>query len=183
LHPRTIELLNYLDATRSALSEAIDSVPAARRCERPTPERWSVAEVLEHLNLVESRVSKSLARWIDEARSTGIGPESEDDTVLDSISRDGIADRSRRVTAPDPVQPSAGLDAEGAWAALQASRAGLRSAFVSGDGLALSQVERPHPFLGSINIYQWLVFVGSHEARHTAQIREIATEFAGEASG
>jgi len=183
LHPRTNELLNYLDSTRSALNEAIESVPPARRSERPAPERWSVAEVLEHLNLVESRLSRSMANWIDEARNTGLGPETEENTVLDSLNREGIADRSRRVTAPGPVQPSATLDAEGAWAALQASRAQLRAAFVSGDGLALNQIERPHPFFGPINLYQWMVFVGSHEARHTAQIREIAVELASQGTG
>jgi hypothetical protein len=27
---------------------------------------------------------------------------------------------------------------------------------------------------GLLNLYQWMVFVGGHEARHTAQIREVA---------
>jgi hypothetical protein len=31
--------------------------------------------------------------------------------------------------------------------------------------------------LGEINLYQWILFVGSHEVRHTAQVREIADDF------
>jgi hypothetical protein len=28
----------------------------------------------------------------------------------------------------------------------------------------------PHPAWGPLNLYQWLAFVGAHEARHLAQI-------------
>ena len=50
---------------------------------------------------------------------------------------------------------------------------GARAALLSGDGLALEQVVQPHPALGPINLYRWLLFEGSHEARHTLQVREI----------
>jgi hypothetical protein len=41
------------------------------------------------------------------------------------------------------------------------------------DGLALGGVLATHPRLGSLNVYQWVLFVGGHETRHAAQIREI----------
>ena len=50
----------------------------------------------------------------------------------------------------------------------------LRGAVDRADGLAIGEVTAPHPFLGSLNLYQWLIFLGAHEARHAAQIREIA---------
>jgi len=37
-------------------------------------------------------------------------------------------------------------------------------------------VIQSHPVLGPINMYQWVLFNGSHEARHTLQIREIAAQ-------
>jgi hypothetical protein len=37
---------------------------------------------------------------------------------------------------------------------------------------------RKHPVLGPIDLYQWILFVAVHEARHTAQIREIAAALA-----
>jgi hypothetical protein len=36
----------------------------------------------------------------------------------------------------------------------------------------------PHPALGDQNLYQWIAFVGAHESRHAAQIREIAAALA-----
>jgi hypothetical protein len=34
--------------------------------------------------------------------------------------------------------------------------------------------------LGPINLYQWMLFVGSHEMRHTAQVIEIAEQLSAE---
>jgi hypothetical protein len=57
---------------------------------------------------------------------------------------------------------------------LQQSREKLRAALIGGEGLALSEVKHEHRALGVIDLYQWAIFVGAHEARHTAQVREIA---------
>jgi len=179
MHPRIEEVLNYLDTTRTDLSKAVEDVSAARRAERPAPDRWSVAEVLEHLSIIEGRVVQMLTGRIAAAKAAGLGPELETSPVLDSINRERVTDRSRRITAPELIQPHSGADAASVWSGLEQSRASLREAVLGGDGLALSEVTHEHPVLGQINLYQWLVFVGSHEARHTAQIREIATEFGG----
>jgi hypothetical protein len=182
MHPRIQEVLEYLDTTRSELSEAVDAISVEHRSERAAPERWSVAEVLEHLNIIEGRVVKMLSGRIAAARAAGLGPEVETGAVLDTIDRTRIIDRNRPVIAPEAVQPQSGGDAALTWSALAQSRAGLRAAVLTGDGLALSEITHQHPVLGLINLYQWIVFVGAHEARHTAQVREIASKFSGHAS-
>ncbi len=40
-------------------------------------------------------------------------------------------------------------------------------------GRDLSAYRRPHPFLGSLNLYDWLLMIAHHEVRHTKQILEI----------
>ena len=179
MHPRIKEVLEYLDTTRSELGRAVEDVSAARREERPAPDCWSVAEVLEHLAIIERRVVQMITGRIAAAKAAGLGPELETSSVLDSINRARVTDRSQRVTAPDMIQPRSGVDAASVWSALQQSRASLREAVLAGEGLALSEITHEHPVLGLINLYQWLIFLGSHEARHTAQIREIANEFGG----
>jgi uncharacterized damage-inducible protein DinB len=182
MQPRIQEVLGYLDSTRSELSNAVDAVSPERRSERPAPECWSVAEVLDHLNIIETRIIQLLNGQITAARTGDVGPETETSSVIDSIDRTRIRDRSQRVTAPEMVRPQSGRDATSAWEALQQSRAGLRAAVLAGDGLALGEIKYQHPALGLINMYQWIIFVGSHEARHTDQIREIASDFAGHSS-
>ena len=176
MHPRVQEVLEYLDTTRSDLSNAIEGVTPERRDERPAEDRWSVAEVLEHLNIIEGKVVQLVTGRIAAAKAEGLGPEPETSPVLDSIDRSRIVDRTERRTAPDIVTPRSEIDATAAWSALQKSRADLREAVRAGDGLALSEIKQHHPVLGLINLYQWIVFVGCHEARHTAQVREIAQE-------
>lgn len=178
MHPRIQEVLDYLDTTRSDVSKAVESVAPNRRNERLPGDRWSVAEVLDHLGILEARVAQLVSGRLAAARAAGLGPELETSSVLDTIDRERILDRSHRATAPDFVRPQADRDANAAWAALQQSRTELRAAVVANDGFALSEVKYEHPVLGLIDLYQWLIFVGAHEARHTDQIREIATEFA-----
>jgi uncharacterized damage-inducible protein DinB len=176
MHPRLEEVLNYLDSERAALANAVEQVPADLRDQQPGPDRWSVAQVLQHLLIIEKRIAMGMTKWVGHARATGLGPESETSSVLNSLDLALIADRSKRRNAPDEVRPSGDLDAASGWTALEKTRASLRAAAVAGDGLALSEVIQPHPVLGPINLYQWLLFVGAHEARHTGQVREIAAE-------
>jgi len=177
MHPRTEEVLNYLDVKRQELRAAIDLVPAPSRDTQPDAGRWSVAQVLDHLAMIDRRVAIGISKWIMEARDAGLGPETATTSVLDTIPAERITDRSRKVEAPQEIRPRTDVDAETAWTELEQARAKLRAAFLAGDGLALEQVVQSHPVLGPINIYQWALFVASHEARHTLQIQEIAAQF------
>jgi DinB family protein len=176
MHPRIEEVLNYLDTERSALRAAVEMVPAAARNQSPGPDRWSVAQVLQHLAGVENRIGMAMTKWVADARAGGTGPETDTSSVINSIPLSLIADRSQRREAPEEFRPPGDVDSESAWAALERSRATLRAAIVAGDGLALGEVVQPHPVLGPINLYQWALFEGSHEARHTGQVREIAEQ-------
>ena len=176
MHPRIEEVLNYLDAERSALREAVELVPAESRNQSPGPDRWSVAQVLQHLAGVENRIGMAMTKWIADARAGGTGPETDTSSVVNNLVVQAIADRSKRRDAPEEFRPPSDVDAESAWAALERSRAILRAAILAGDGLALGEVVQPHPVLGPINLYQWALFEGSHEARHTGQVREIAAQ-------
>ncbi len=173
MHPRIQEAFDYLDTTRADLSMAVAGVPEEIRDQRPEAERWSVAEVLEHLAITEDRVGKLCEGKLASARAAGLGPETDTSSILDSIPRARILDRSRRATAPDIVQPHSEQNAAGAWSALQQKRRDLKSILSANDGLALGEITHEHPVLGVINMYQWLIFLGAHEARHTEQVREI----------
>ena len=173
---RIEEVINYLDTERNALREAVERVPPKLRDKQPGADRWSVAQVLQHLGIIEKRIGLGMAKWVTDARTGGLGSEIETSSVMDSLPLQLITDRSQRRNAPEEVRPQGDIDAESAWATLQQTRESLRAAFLAGDGLALSQVIQPHPVLGPINLYQWMLFVGSHELRHTAQVIEIAEQ-------
>lgn len=164
-----------LAADRDALRAAVERVPAALRDRKPAPDRWSVAEVLEHLGIVESRTVAALAPLIGEAPAAGGAAAA---TPLD---RTLLRDRTQRVTAPEMIRPTGTVTAEAAWAALERSRAGLLALLDTCEGRDLTAVGRVHPRLGQIDGYQWIASVGGHEERHTLQILEIADQLAAEA--
>jgi uncharacterized damage-inducible protein DinB len=178
MHPRTEELLQYLDAQREILRAAVESVPAERREVSPEPGRWSVAGILEHLSRVETSIARLFTFRLTEAQARGLGPETETTPILATLGMEILQDRNRRVTASEAAQPHAQLDADAAWTALEAAGAAFREAFLAGDGLALGEIVHPHSALGPYTLYHWAAFVGAHEARHAAQIREIAAVLA-----
>ena len=173
MHPRTSEVLTYLAAQLEVLGRAVAAVPPALRAWRPAPDRWSVGEVLAHVAAVERRATQLLQARLDAARAAGLRPERETSPVVPTVAIRRILDRSRPVSASPAAQPPANADAAAAWAAIAEGHDALRSALAAADGLALSEVTVPNPVFGALNVYQWVVFLGAHEARHAAQIAEI----------
>jgi len=171
-HPRTTELLQHLEQNRAILREALDAAPLPLREQKPAPERWSVAEVLEHLAIVERQIGVLLQRGLRHATADGpLPPDTDLTPVVPTIDAARLLDREQRLQAREPVQPSRGLRAEQAWQELDASRVALRYVVLAADGLDTTSIKAPHPFFGELTFHQWIAFVGFHEARHAAQIR------------
>lgn len=173
-HPRAREVYDYLVTARVHLEDAVRAVPAAAREARRTPDRWSVAEILEHL----ARVNESIARLVDKrvatGREAGLGPDPESTSILWTLDVARLLDRRERMEAPDRIVPTGSLTFDAAWEALGRADEALQRAVLAADGLALGTISYPHTFLGPLNLYQWVAFAAAHEFRHAAQIREQA---------
>lgn len=178
-HPRFVELLTHLDTHRAALLAALECVPEGARDRRPGPTAWSVAEVLEHLGIVEARITGLIQKQVADARASGLRVESETSSVLGTFDVDQLLDRSLRIVAGDVMRPTGQIAWAEAWSRLEAQRAGLRQVVVGADGLAIGDLSAPHARLGQLNLYQWVLFIGAHEGRHALQIREIGRALAG----
>ena len=174
MHPRLEALFADLEIHRAGLVAAVETVPPALRHERPLPDRWCVAEILDHLAISEHRVARILIKKISEGRAAGLAAEEESSPIPASRRIALVRERQQRVMAPDGIAPRRDVKIDDAWAELGRSREALRAAALTGDGLALATLSYPHPLAGVLNLYQWIAFVGAHEARHAAQIREIA---------
>jgi hypothetical protein len=177
MHAHLQEVLSSLDASRTALREAVASVPAAARDKRPAADRWSAIDVLEHLALAEERFLGFVAKAIDSARAAGLAQETGARVPVSEKVAGAMADRTNRRNAPEMLHPKGGIDERQAWAALDRSRETFRSALIAADGLALGSVVQDHPVFGPLTVYQWAEVVARHELRHVDQIREVAAQF------
>jgi hypothetical protein len=176
MRQQTTELLAHLDGPHAELRRAVDAVPLGLRARRPAADRWSVANVLEHLAIVETRVVGGLSSRFAEARTTGLSP-SLDTSVVRQADFARYLNRERRNVAGAASQPQ-GLEAEGAWAALDRARDTTRALVIETDGFAVEAVVLPHPLFGPLDFYQWIAFLGGHEARHALQVQEIGRALA-----
>lgn len=178
MHPRTTELLDHLAACHAEARAAFEAVPSAHRARRPAPDRWSAAEVVEHLAIVEQQVGGLLRRGLEQARAKGPLPrEDRTDLVLPTMDASRVLDRERRIVAVARVVPTGTLDADAAWRAFDAARAELEALVRSVDGLRTDAVQAPHFALGTLDFAQWVAFLGLHERRHAAQLRELARAY------
>ena len=176
MHRRITELVEYADASRAALLEVAEGIPASRFAERPEPERWSAAELLEHLARVESGCARVIAKRAAGARASGVAAEREESSRLGALDGRHVIDRSHKLTAPEIVAPVGGFTRESSLDALAKSRAEFKRAVADADGLALGEVRHTHVVLGEIDLYQWILFVGQHDRRHLPQLEEIAAQ-------
>jgi uncharacterized damage-inducible protein DinB len=170
MHPRIKEVVEALDSRRAELTRAVNEVPTSARNRRPSEDRWSVAEVLEHLALVEENIPQRVKALVTEQRTN---PERESTSIAETIDSAFMLDRSKKRVAREAMQPRSGVDAAAAWTRLERARQVTHETLRELDGVALSDVSAPHPALGPLNGYQWFLFLAAHEGRHTAQIREI----------
>ena len=175
MHPRMQELRAHLETGRRALLDAVAAVPAPDQQRQPAPGRWSVAEVVEHLWRVERGVAALLRREFDRVRDR-LPRETATTSVLAAMNGAAMLDRQRKLQAPPPVVPPDGLDVATGLARLRESRQALLDVVTAADGFAVGAIHAPHPLFGDHDFYQWLAFVGFHEARHAAQVREIGAQ-------
>ena len=177
MHTHLTEVLSRLDKARGTLRRAIDAIPPDMQRQRPEPDRWSAAEVLEHLTLVERIFAGRILNALDTARA-GLSPEAHPRAPLPDAVEQRMGDRANKRQAPEPARPTGTKDVASGWAALESNHSTLGAALAGCDGLALSQVTLDHPFFGTMNVYQWVELMAAHEGRHTEQIREIAAALA-----
>ncbi len=134
MHPRLTELFDYMDLQAVALRAAYEAVPIDLRAVRPGPDRWSPAEVIGHLVLIERRLGTRFGALLDSTPT--LGAEHDASPVLPSINLDRVLDRTQKISAPEPVQPQAPNPGQ-VWSEFEESRSSLKSVLARGDGLAL----------------------------------------------
>ena len=177
MHSHLEEVLSRLGRSRAALRAAVDSVPRDARDTRPAPDRWSAAEVVEHLSIVERIFGERIEQAI-QARAAGLDREGRERVKLPDPIEARMADRVNKRNAIEAALPTGALTCEAAWTAFANGHERVSAVVGAADGLALGEVTVDHPFFGTLTIYQWIELMAAHEARHTEQVKEIAASLA-----
>jgi uncharacterized damage-inducible protein DinB len=174
VNQKLCEIVADTEEKRRALLESVRDWSQAQLDFRAQPDAWSAGEILHHLHLIEASITKLLAKQTIKAQQQNIGSDTSDGSWLNSLDHMPIESRERKMKAPPYVAPQqGGLMKEELLALLRGSRAEFLATIERASDYDLAQLTFPHPFLGDLNLYQWILFVGKHEARHTTQIVEV----------
>jgi len=166
--------LKSLQATHDAFLKSIAGLSEKQWRFKPAPDRWSVAEVSEHIAVSESMIFGLVQKQI---MITPTNPDKrpevagKDETVLKMV-----PDRSRKAQAPEFLKPT------NRWA----TEAELVKAFEDSRKTTMDYVRTtnddlrdhfgPHPLLGTLDAYQWILLISAHSERHTKQIEEVKAD-------
>ena len=163
--------VDYLEQTRKDFLAAVDGLTEEQWKFKPSPERWSIAETAEHITNAEETIWQLVREKLMKSPPT---PARRGETKeKDEIIVNAVPDRSRKFQAPERLQPT------GKWG----TRDELLKSFETARSAEIAYLKETkedmrsrfeeHPFLKTIDAYQWLLFNGAHGKRHTAQILEV----------
>src|ERR1700704_1044780 len=161
----------YLQQTRDGVVEATKGLSDAQMKFKPAPDRWSVAETLEHIVLVEDSLLQNVT---DKVMKSPAGAADRDTAKIDAMVLAMIPDRShKRQASPQFVPTGRGTPSE-TLDHFQKIRAKTIAFLDSTPDLRAHASDSP---LGQqLDAYEWLLFIGAHSQRHTKQILEVKAD-------
>ena len=166
--------VDYLKQTQKDFLAATEGLSEAQWKFKAAPDRWSIAETAEHIAVTEQTIWELVSGKIMKSPAT---PEKAAEVKgKDELILTKVPDRSRKAQAPEALKPT------GRWAtraALVKDFEGKRAqeiAYLAETKEDLRNHFEEHPFLKTMDAYQWLIFNGAHCKRHTAQILEVKAD-------
>jgi len=164
--------LAYLQKTEAGVIAAAKGLSDAQLNFKPAPERWSVAQVLEHIasaedmlfGMTEGQVMKAPART-----------EPEDVKALDQMILTAIPDRTQKRSAPEPLIPTNRYGSSKAALDHFTESRGKTITFLK-DTKDLRDHATDSPLGKKLDAYEWVLFIAAHSDRHTKQMLEVKAD-------
>lgn len=166
--------LAYLEQTKKGVVDATKGLSEAQWNFKPGPDRWSIAEVMEHIAAAEDMLRGMTEEQV--MKSPAIAPR--DPAELKKID-DGVLaqvpDRSQKRQAPDPLKPTNRFGSpEEAEKHFLESRATTEEFLKNTPDLRGHAVDSPMGV--KLDGYEWVLLIAAHSERHTKQILEVKAD-------
>jgi hypothetical protein len=165
------EIYEANDQIRARLKALIGGLTAGE-AERRDGDGWTVAEIVEHLEIVEDGMTRICAKLLGEGAAAGAASNGGAKISADFLERT-IAARKVKVEAPERVRPTGKKTVADSIVGLDANRVRLNQLREQFESVDSSAFTFPHPAFGDLTAHEWLALLGGHEARHIAQIERI----------
>jgi hypothetical protein len=162
--------VKYLEQTRQGVIDSTKGLSAAQWTFKPAPDRWSVAEVVEHMALSEDFLYEN---GVQKAFKSPAGSADRDYKKIDAAIVAMVPDRSVHRQAPGPLVPTDKVTGPEALDHFLKSRTRNIEFLQTAPGLRGGVADSP---LGPTDTYEWLLFISAHSERHTKQLLEVKAD-------
>ena len=157
---------------RERLRDIVASLPDEITSRQIDGEKWTIAQIVEHISIVDESTIKICAKLLKKAEDAGHTSDGKV-VISDGFLEKGSEIAKIKVEAPTFVQPTGGKTISESLARLDENSVRLdelRSLFKSVGG---TELKFPHPFFGEISAQEWLALKAGHEMRHIKQIERL----------
>jgi hypothetical protein len=164
-------IVETLARTRDAFVAATDALSDAQYRFTPTPDAWSIGQIVEHVALVELRMLDVIGK-LPQAEAPSAA-KTRGDARFARLDATVPTRQQRRIVAPEVLVP------KGTWASPALSLAAFVDARSRTIAAAMAVTPEalehvlPHRFFGEFDLEEWAYFTALHSARHTAQVQDI----------
>jgi len=162
-------LLKHLQQTRQAFLDSISGLSDAQWTFKAAPDRWSIAEVAEHIAISETTILRIVTDQIMKGPAVPRNP----DAVPDEKLLGWLLDRTSKFQAPEMLKPTHRWATRDALTKDFLAAREKTSTYVKTTTDDLHGHAGAHPVFKMLDGYQWVLLLSGHSARHTAQIEEV----------
>jgi DinB superfamily len=164
-------LLKHLDQTRQAFLASTSGLSEAQWKFKAGPDRWSIAEVAEHIAISETTLLQLVTERVLKSPAVPRDPTA----IADAKLLEGILDRTSKFQAPEVLKPTNRWATRDALVKDFVAARDNTAAYVKTTADDLHGHSAPHPVFKILDGYQWILLLSGHAARHTSQIEEVKT--------
>ena len=168
----------YLQQTQNGVVGATKGLSQTQWNFKPAPDRWSIAEILEHMVLTQDLVLGPTREKLAKAPP----PSERDNKLVDAIVANQIPDRTAKFKAPEFLQPTGRWTPAAAMDRLLKNYAQLTEYLETTPDLRQHALDAPplkavsKGAYDSMDGYQWILATAAHVERHTKQILEVKAD-------
>jgi hypothetical protein len=169
----------YIQQSQNGVIGATKGLSQAQWKYKPAPDRWSIAEIVEHMVVTQEVILGPIREQL--AKAPGAAG-TRDTEKVDAIVASQMPDRTAKFKAPDILQPTGRWTPAEAIDRLVRNDAQLTEYLEKTPDLRQHVVDAPPVKALSKGVYeqmdgyQWILAAAAHLERHTKQILEVKAD-------
>jgi hypothetical protein len=163
--------VQYLEITKKGVIDATKGLSDAQWNFKPGPDRWSIAQCMEHIAAAEDFIRQMDAEKVMAAPAV---PDRDTKKIDDGVIA-MVPDRSHKLQAPEPLVPTNRFGSpDGSVKHFIESRAKTEEFLKTTPGLRDHAIDSPMGV--KMDGYEFVLLIAAHSERHTKQILEVKAD-------